>query len=66
MSFEDLVGRWPKECRGCETPWSESEWVELSIVSVSPLEPGVHVELRRCRCGEVLGAAVAARHAQRR
>ncbi|MBS2018840.1 MAG: hypothetical protein JST00_38590 [Deltaproteobacteria bacterium] len=60
MSFDDLVGRWPKVCSSCESNWEESEWGRLPLVSESSLGPGVRVEMRRCRCGDVLGAAVGA------
>lgn len=63
MSFDDLVGRWPKVCTSCQTAWSESKWAELPVVSVATLGAGARVEMRRCQCGDVLGAAVGGRDA---
>jgi hypothetical protein len=58
MGFDDLVGRWPKTCSGCTRRWDAPTWAELPLVSASVLGVGAYVEVRRCRCGELLGAAV--------
>ncbi len=58
MSLDELAGRWPKSCSQCDASWSAENWRELPLTSRAVLSNRSSIELRRCRCGEIIAAAV--------
>lgn len=59
MRFSDLIGHWPKTCSGCSKVWGREDWRALDLASRAWLTIGAWIELRRCRCGELLAVAIA-------
>jgi hypothetical protein len=59
MGLSDLAGRWPKRCDTCTAEWHEEGWNTLVLKGRAALAIDASVELRRCRCGELLGVAIA-------
>jgi hypothetical protein len=58
--MRDLRADWPKRCGSCLEEWDEPAWKNLPITSRAPLGAGIVVEVRRCRCGDILAVAVSA------